>query len=204
MRIVFDHGMGAMVGARPAPTRMPGGAADHSGAPGRTSDSVMIIHTGQGARNHRLQNGIPSSPQQTNAAGAAGDANGTSGSEDGIRLPGTDLVMGTSEAAKYRDAEVRFHEKAHLQALGPYAASGVNLITQRGPDGQSYAIGGSVKIDSSPVPGDPEATVRKARSIIHAATAPGNPSAADMRVASQAYRMASAATREIRTKDLLA
>jgi hypothetical protein len=177
MRIVFDHGMGAMLAA------------------GKSRDSVMIIHTGEGARKHQLENGIPANPRQTD---------NPAGPDSGIRIPGTELVMASSEAAKHRDAEVRGHEKAHLRALGPYAASGINLTTRRGPDGQSFAVGGSVKVDTSPVPGDPEATIQKARSIIHAATAPGDPSAADMAVAANAYRMASKAAQEIRTKDLFA
>jgi hypothetical protein len=164
----------------------------------------MIIHTGQGARNERLEKGMPSDSEQTGSPSVPGGPAGTGAPGDGIRIPGTELVMASSEDANYRDAEVRGHEKAHLLALGANAASGINLITRRGPDGETLAVGGSIKVDTSPVPGDPEATISKARSIIHAATAPGNPSAADMRVAAQAYRMAASATKEIRTKDLFA
>lgn len=183
MRIAYDYGMGAMVTPN---------AAGRSGPAGRSRDAVMIIHTGRGAENRRLEKGLP--------AGRAGHA----APEDGIRIPGTDLVMGSSEAAFHRDAEVRGHEKAHLLALGANAASGINLVTRRGPDGESFAVGGSIKVDTSPVPGDPEATMRKARGIIHAATAPGDPSAADMSVASDAYRMAASAAKEIRIRDLFA
>lgn len=186
MRIVYDHGMGAMVsGIRPAA--------------GRGRDTVMIIHTGQGAEKRRLEKGLPPDEPQSDSG-----IDKPAAAEDGIRIAGTNLLMGSSDEAASRDAEVRGHEKAHLTALGANAASGINLITRRGPDGRTFAVGGSVNVDMSPVPGDPEATVRKANEIINAALAPGNPSAADMRVAARAYRMAASATNEIRTRDLYA
>ena len=63
------------------------------------------------------------------------------------------------------DAEVRRHEQAHLAAAGRYAKGGPTFTYQKGPDGQLYAIGGEVAIDTSPVPGDPEATIQKARQV---------------------------------------
>ena len=53
-------------------------------------------------------------------------------------------------------------------------------------------------VDMSEVPGDPEATLRKARIIIAAANAPGNPSAADSRTAARAYEMIRKAQAELR------
>jgi len=108
---------------------------------------------------------------------------------DGAVIPGTDYRMKTSDEAVLRDREVRAHERAHLMTLGSAAASGIQLTTQKGPDGESYAVGGSVKVDLSPVPGDPRATLSKAQAVLRAALAPGNPSAADMRVAAEAYRL---------------
>lgn len=96
-----------------------------------------------------------------------------------------------------RDREVRAHEQAHLAVAGRYATSGVNLEYQRGPDGQLYAVGGDVKIDTSVVPGDPKATEQKAETIRRAALAPANPSAQDRKVASQASSMAIEARTEI-------
>ena len=87
------------------------------------------------------------------------------------------------------DGAVRAHEHTHLTLAGPYAQSAASYITIRGPDGRSYAVGGSVKVDLQPVPGDPDATIRKARAIIRAAFGPHAPSGADMRVAAKAYRM---------------
>lgn len=88
-----------------------------------------------------------------------------------------------------RDAEVRAHERAHVAAAGPYANGGPTFEYQTGPDGRQYAVGGEVSIDTSPVPGDPEATVRKAQTIKRAALAPSDPSAQDRQVAAQAAQL---------------
>lgn len=83
------------------------------------------------------------------------------------------------------DAEVRRHEAAHAAVGGRFA--GAPTFTQvRGPDGQQYAVAGEVSIDSSPVPGNPEATIEKLEQVRRAALAPADPSAVDRRVASQA------------------
>lgn len=94
-------------------------------------------------------------------------------------------------------AKVKAHEKTHLAVLGGAAASGIAYTYVTGPDGGQYAVGGSVKVDLEPVPGDPEATIRKARRIRLAALAVGDPSPADMRVAARAYRMEQQALRTI-------
>ncbi|MEM6679645.1 MAG: putative metalloprotease CJM1_0395 family protein [Pseudomonadota bacterium] len=90
-----------------------------------------------------------------------------------------------------RDREVRAHEQAHARVGGPFAGQ-PSYTYQTGPDGKRYAIGGSVPIDLSPIPGDPEATVAKMRTVKAAALAPAEPSAADRRVAA----LAEAALRE--------
>lgn len=90
---------------------------------------------------------------------------------------------------KARDAEVRAHERAHMAAAGEHAVGGPQYDYQTGPDGRQYAIGGKVDIDTSAVPGDPEASEEKARQIRRAALAPGQPSAQDMQVAAEASRL---------------
>ena len=92
------------------------------------------------------------------------------------------------------DAEVRAHEHAHVAALGKGA---IVFTTVIGPDGSAYAVGGRVAVDLAPVPGDPEATIRKATMAIRAAYAVGEPSAADMRVAAEAYQLEVAAQRQL-------
>ncbi|MGD2116889.1 MAG: putative metalloprotease CJM1_0395 family protein [Chromatiales bacterium] len=91
---------------------------------------------------------------------------------------------------KRRDAEVRAHEQAHLAAAGQYAKGAASYVFQKGPDGRNYAVGGEVRIDTSSVPGDPEATLRKAEQIKRAAFAPATPSGQDRAVAAQAASMA--------------
>ena len=97
---------------------------------------------------------------------------------------------------RQRDREVRTHEMAHVLAGGPYVIGGPHYIFVVGPDGKLYAVGGEVKIDLSPVPNDPDATIRKAETIKRAALAPANPSAQDRAVAAKAEQMAMKARME--------
>ncbi len=87
-----------------------------------------------------------------------------------------------------RDREVRQHEMAHLAASGGLATSGAIYSFQRGPDGQSYAVGGEVNIDVSKGR-TPQETISRAQTIIAAALAPAEPSGADRAVAAQARQM---------------
>ena len=100
-----------------------------------------------------------------------------------------------------RDREVRAHEQAHKAAAGQLAQGAPTYSYQRGPNGQLYAVGGEVKIDTAPVSGDPEATLRKAEQIKRAALAPANPSAQDRAVAAQATQMATQARAEMQTEN---
>ncbi|WP_286293466.1 putative metalloprotease CJM1_0395 family protein [Methylomarinovum tepidoasis] len=104
------------------------------------------------------------------------------------------------ERLRQRDREVRAHEMAHLAAAGSYALGGPSFEYQVGPDGQRYAIGGHINIDTSPVPSDPEATLRKAETIRRAALAPGDPSPQDRSVAAAAAAMAMKAQIEIQQR----
>lgn len=99
---------------------------------------------------------------------------------------------------KKTDQEVRQHEQAHLVAAGSLARGGAKYEYETGPDGKRYAVSGSVDIDSSKVPGDPEATIDKARKVRRAALAPAEPSATDRRVAAKASQMEQAAQQELR------
>ncbi|WP_331352995.1 putative metalloprotease CJM1_0395 family protein [Cellvibrio sp. UBA7671] len=96
-----------------------------------------------------------------------------------------------------RDREVRAHEQAHAAVAGQYASSPTYSFV-RGPDGVSYAVGGEVQIDTSPIPGDPEATLRKAQQLRRAANAPAEPSSQDTNVAAQAAQMEQQARAELR------
>ena len=95
-----------------------------------------------------------------------------------------------------RDAEVRAHEAAHLGAAGGLAVSGASYTYATGPDGQKYAVGGEVNIDTSEG-ATPEETVEKARRIQAAALAPAIPSSTDLQVAAKAALMGMKAAAEL-------
>lgn len=95
-----------------------------------------------------------------------------------------------------RDREVRTHEQAHASVGGAYAGSPTYTF-KRGPDGRSYAVGGEVGIDVSPIANDPEATLRKMEVVQRAALAPVDPSPQDRRVAAQAQAQATEARAQI-------
>lgn len=97
---------------------------------------------------------------------------------------------------KARDREVRAHEMAHQAAGGGLVRGGASFRYEQGPDGHPYAVSGEVSIDTAPVAGDAEATLRKAQSIIAAALAPRQPSGQDRAVAAQASQMAAEARAE--------
>ncbi len=116
-----------------------------------------------------------------------------SGSEGQMRLAERISI----ERLKRIDSQVRAHEQAHLVLLNGYARGGPHYIYAIGPDGRLYAVGGSVDVNLRSVPGNPEATLRKARILRRAAFGPMQPSAADLRVAAAAYRMEIEARREL-------
>ncbi len=124
--------------------------------------------------------------QQPNRVGAAGKSTELTPSEEK-----------QVRELKKRDSEVRRHEHAHLGAAGPYAQGPPQYEYQTGPDGKQYAIGGHVKIDTSPVPGDPQATMEKARVVRRAALAAKDPSSADRSIARKAARMEMKARQEL-------
>lgn len=97
---------------------------------------------------------------------------------------------------KSRDQEVRVHEQAHAAVGGQYAGS-PSYEYERGPDGKSYAVGGEVQIDVSPVNGDPQATIQKMQLVRRAALAPAQPSAADRSIAAEAANKATQARAEL-------
>lgn len=112
----------------------------------------------------------------------------------------TDEERQQVEQLQKRDTEVRRHEQAHKAAAGQFARGGATFETQTGPDGRSYAVGGEVSIDTSPVEGDPQATIRKMQQIQAAALAPAEPSSQDRQVAAQAARAAQQARAELTPK----
>lgn len=100
------------------------------------------------------------------------------------------------EKLKSTDREVRAHEAAHQSASGGLARGGANFTYEQGPDGQLYAVGGEVKIDTSEG-STPMETLLRARQIRAAALAPSQPSAQDRAVAMQASKMEAEAVQEL-------
>ncbi len=95
------------------------------------------------------------------------------------------------------DQAVKRHEMAHVVAGGRLILSGANYSYKTGPDGKQYAVAGEVSIDTSPVPGDPKATIDKMQQIRNAALAPTDPSSQDRKVASKAMTISTQATSEL-------
>ncbi len=98
------------------------------------------------------------------------------------------------------DRRVRAHEQAHVAVGGPYVISGPSYTFVKGPDGKQYAVAGQVQIDTSAVPGDPEATIQKALTVIAAAYAPADPSPQDAAVAAAAQATLAAAQAELASR----
>lgn len=88
-----------------------------------------------------------------------------------------------------RDQEVRSHEQAHIASGGGHVVGGARYSHTEGPDGRQYAVSGEVSIDTSKVPGDPHATIEKAKTVRRAALAPAQPSGQDQAVAAKAQTM---------------
>jgi len=184
MKVVYDYGMlpggrhryaaGIAAGRRAGDGSGTSGAQPGAAAGRRRTEPVIIIHRGP----------------EAGAAGRAGEQATERGDLHRAEL---------TPEARARDREVRGHERAHLLSLGAYAASGIELTETTGPGGEAVAVAGRVKADLTEVPGNPQATLRKAHAVQRAALAPGEPSAADMRVAAEAYRLAQTAREKMRS-----
>lgn len=127
-------------------------------------------------------------------AGHGGDGR-TSGAQGRKGL--TDAEQQEVTKLKKRDAEVKAHEQAHIAAGGAYVQGGANYEYEKGPDGQNYAVGGEVSIDTSQVSGDPKATIAKMQVVIRAALAPAQPSGQDQAVAAAAAQAAAQAQADL-------
>jgi len=99
------------------------------------------------------------------------------------------------------DGAVKAHEKTHLLTLGAYAQGGISYDFIILPTGEKYAVGGSVGVDMKPVPGDPEATIRKMRIIRAASLGPMDPSGPDKHIAETALLIEMLAKHELETRD---
>ena len=133
-------------------------------------------------------------PARAPSGGFAEEASGYEQSQD-------ESEQRQIEQLAARDREVRAHERAHA-AVGGQHTGAPQLNFVRGPDGVAYATSGEVSVNLGSVPGDPQATLRKAEQIQAAALAPADPSSQDRLIAAKAARMAEQARADIRTQEL--
>lgn len=122
-------------------------------------------------------------------------------SSDAVKKPNGEFLskaeMALLRELQKADQAVKAHEMAHVAAAGGYAKGGASFSYQRGPDGQNYAIGGEVQVDTSKE-ATPEATIQKMQIVRQAALAPVDPSPQDQQVAAHATLQISASLKELR------
>lgn len=142
------------------------------------------------------------SDEQADEAGVAVDEDTPArlpGEQKDTNSAGSGIDEQRTQEMQRRDAEVRRHEMAHAAAGGGFAGA-PSYDLERGPDGAMYAVAGRVRIDVSPVPGDPKATLRKMRQVKQAALAPADPSPQDRRVAARASALMARAQTEVQNE----
>jgi hypothetical protein len=158
----------------------------------------------QNATSAGLQQGPISQQVRNNSAALSNDDNHTSATAGSVTGDAelTEEEQAEVENLKNRDAEVRRHEQAHKAAAGAHAKGGPKFEIETGPDGQQYAVGGHVDVDTSPVQGDPQATIAKMQQIRRAALAPAEPSSKDRQVAAKAAQQEREARAELAESSL--
>ena len=169
-----------------------------TGRPGR-SLAALDIQTQTAAQNGTADESTAdeeeapttAAPQESEAAKPQTNSSGEEVDENGL----TEADRRQIEKLKQRDREVKEHERAHAAAGGGIAGQ-PNYKYVTGPDGNQYAVSGEVRINTTPVRGNPDATIRKLEQVKRAALAPSDPSGQDRRVAASAEAGIAAARRE--------
>lgn len=170
----------------PAAVPLPARPAAPAGPPDTSTDSRRAAQAQVGAAQPLVDEQSASAREEADKPGDSAATADKGKSRAGEPSPQQQRLE-QLEIAKLvsRDQEVRAHEQAHSAVGGSYAGAPTYTFT-RGPDGKRYAVGGEVSIDVGAVPNNPEATLRKMEIVLRAALAPAEPSAQDLRVASQA------------------
>lgn len=145
-------------------------------------DARQINGEHQGGGEHQHADQEKPQPQANNAEQTNNDEQSN---ENAVEQQKAEAEAKVINELEQRDQEVRKHEQAHA-SVGGSTTGAPSYSFQVGPDGKRYAVGGEVSVDSSPVPGDPQATIAKMKKVHAAALAPENPSAQDRRVAADA------------------
>jgi hypothetical protein len=162
-----------------------GSEADRAKAPGKLSQPLTYEKPQNSPGQQQVQGGVDKDNAQDPSAGKQ--------NADDKQQQQAEQAQIDKLAA--RDREVRAHEQAHAGTGGQYAAS-PSYEYERGPDGKQYAVNGEVSIDISAA-NTPEETLRKMQQVQAAALSPTEPSAQDLRVASEARQKAIEARSEI-------
>ncbi len=98
------------------------------------------------------------------------------------------------------DSQVRRHELTQKAIAGSYARGSVSFDYVTGPDGKKYAKEGHIKIDTRPIPNNPEATIRKARSIRSVGLTSTNTSSPNRSVSAEIAKIERDARMELKTE----
>ena len=106
----------------------------------------------------------PSRPAASGGGGAVAAGHAQAAAPGGLSTADLKVVS----ELKARDQVVRAHEAAHLAAGAGIVTRGASFSYQTGPDGQRYAVGGEVGINTSPGR-TPEETLAKSDRIRAAA-----------------------------------
>ncbi|WP_235896559.1 putative metalloprotease CJM1_0395 family protein [Oceanidesulfovibrio marinus] len=197
----MDHIFQTVLGLSPAPrpraigpepidavqgaSRSRGSGPDAASGSGRTEDAASA----------NTATHAPTAAQRTHRSSVAAVGIEASMGKRDLNELSTEELARVSELQQ-RDTEVRNHEQAHVAAGGGHVVGGARYDTTEGPDGEQYATSGEVSIDTSPVPGNPEATMEKAHTVRRAALAPAQPSGQDRAVAAKASAMEAQARME--------
>jgi len=168
---------------------------NNSNSQSKSIDLGINTSEDEGIQNNSLENAVDNS--SSSAEGQ--NQNYENKNENSPENEFSDAEEREIEKLKRRDREVRAHEMAHQSAGGQYAGSASYSYTT-GPDNKRYAVGGSVDIETSPAK-TPEETVKKADQIKRAATAPAQPSGADLQIAARATQMKMEAQAELNKKE---
>ena len=171
-------------GTGPAPTA--GRTGVSAPAAVRAGDDAVVLQLSPAAQRFLKDHPAADARPSGDAGGGREAAGGKKSGPPGRLSPSDEAKV---KELKRQDQNVRAHEQQHMAAAGGHARSGPKFEFVTGPDGNQYAVGGHVEIDTSPVSGDPAATIAKAQAIQRAALAPAAPSPADRAVAAQAAQM---------------
>lgn len=108
--------------------------------------------------------------------------------------------LGVVNELRQRDALVRRYVSSRQGTISG-SSVGPDYEFTRGPDGRTYAVKANVSINVSEVPGDPQATIRNARSASRLAMSPPMLSSEDNGVIFEAKELEAKARIEIERLD---